>query len=175
MTELRYLAIKDSSGKWYIQGAYSLEGIETVLNDAIDKYGEENVTLAISPKEIDNLNRQKMIGQMKSLGQKFTTGLGGIVEGYEKYAKETREARSRPLMRPTAKPTMEPPRPHRPSMGMMPNPSDYAKAERPPPDTSKTKYGRPLKGTNIFRDSKYTASYLSRQQREAMSYRRRRW
>jgi len=146
MTELRYLAIKDESGKWQIYGAYTLEGIETVIGEAIEKYGQENVTLAISPKEIDALNRGHMIGQLKGVGQKFTTGLGGIVEGYEKYADQTRNARSRPLMKPSAKPTMEPPMP-RQTRGMMPPPSDYAKMKphEQPTQRQFTKYGRPIR------------------------------
>jgi len=177
MADLRYLAIKDSNGKWYIQGAYSLSNIETLLGEAIDTYGQENVTLAISPKEVDQLNRERMVGQMKAVGQKVSAGLGGIAEGYEKYADQTRPARSRPLMQPTAKPTMAPPKPYT-SGGMMPPPSQYAKAQQNHPQEQPqqkhfTKWGRPLKPTNVFRDCRFTAPYIIRQQRQAMASNRR--
>ena len=166
MTDFVYLIIKDSSGRWFNQGAFTAEGFNTVYDEAVSIYGEGNVQATYDSKGADKLNRTRMVGQLKGIGQKFTAGLGQVKETYDKYAEETREQRARPLMRPPA--------PHRPSVGMMPNPSEYAKMERPPPDTSKTKYGRPKRGVNIFRDSRYTASYLSQQQRDAMNYRRRR-
>lgn len=174
-TEYVYIVVRQN-GKWFNQGAFTAENISVAYDEAVSLYGADNVQTTYDPKAIDALNREYMVGQMKSLGQKFTTGLGTITKRMAQIESRARVARERTPTARTFDRQFQPPKPHRPSIGMMPPPSDYAKMEQQerPQQRHFTKYGRPLKPVNIFRDSRYTASYLSHQQRNAMQYRRRR-
>ena len=200
MTGYSYIGVRETSkGKWENLGAYTTDNINVPYDEAVSIYGKENVEVFTDPKTFDWLNQVRMVGQVKTLGHKIKKGFGIGVEKLEAIETQAKISRAhtptakvfdrpaRPLRqkvftqqprpRPTAKPTMEPPKPYT-SGGMMPPPSQYAKAQQNHPQEQPqqkhfTKWGRPLKPTNVFRDCRFTAPYIIRQQRQAMASNRR--
>ena len=162
-----YLYIRDpSTKKWSFAGGYTSDGIEIVLDEARTTLGDENVFISESPDAEKSLNRQLMIQQMGKVGSR-------IAKQFTTF--KSRPTIKRPMMRvspqrPMGRTMVE--RLEQEHQKMFTPPSPLSKTEGMPP-VERTRYGRPLKPINPFRDDKYPVSYLIQRRKQAMQRMRR--